>query len=653
MAGKKNTTSKNPMAGTRVKAAPKGKREIGIDTNNQFASQLVDSALSSMVDISKLDGFLNATQTREQTYKLIDTMSDDPILASYLKTIAEDSVETNDSGQVVWCESDDSNCAKYVTYLLDSLNVDKNAYRWIYSLYKYGDVYLRLYRESDYNYDGIFGDDKARGKESLNESADKLKESVKINLHDASDHYVHYVDMVPNPGEMFELTRFGKTMGYVRAPSSITSTRSSGLYGVSAMAYKMKRSDVDVYGATEFVHGCLEDNSSRTPEEVDIIADQADYDSDDSAKAYTYQVKRGQSELASVFKIWRQLSLLENSALLNRITKSSIIRTIQVNVGDMPKEQVQAHLTAVKNLMEQKTALDAGESMSEYNNPGPMENNIYIPVRSDGIGSISSAQIGGDFDPKQLTDISYFQDKLFGALGIPKAFFGVTDDGAGFNGGTSLAIQSSRYGKSVKRVQNTFCQMITDLVNLLLIDKGLTSYINMFTIRMQAPVTQEELDRRDDKKNRIGVVQDVMNQLGDMSNPVIKMKILKSLLASSINDVGVIDLLQQQIDELEKAGEEVSQEEEAAAESSAESASSHTPEASAGEPEPMPKRTARTHGSSEPKKPAEPYSQSSSETPSPTSAAAPSAPSEPSGGSGSGLPTPNDIGIDFTDNTQF
>lgn len=646
MAVKKDSTSKNPMVGTRVKAAPKGKVETGIDVDNTFTSKLVDNAISSCVDISKLEGFMNATQTREQTYKLIDTMSDDPILASYLKTIAEDSVETNDSGKVVWCESNDSNCAKYVTYLLDSLNVDKNAYRWIYSLYKYGDVYLRLYRESDYSYDGLLGDDRQPGRGSLNESkessrADALKESVKINLHDASDHYVHYVDMVPNPGEMFELTRFGKTMGYVRAPSGMTATRSSVLYGVSTLAYKMKRSDVDIYGATEFVHGCLEDNSSRAPEEVDIFTDQPGYDSGDSEKAYTYQVKRGQSELASVFKIWRQLSLLENSALLNRISKSSIVRTIQVNVGDMPKEQVQAHLNAVKNLMEQKTALNTGESMSEYNNPGPIENNIYIPVRSDGIGSISSAQIGGDFDPKQLTDISYFQDKLFGALGIPKAFFGVTDDGAGFNGGTSLSIQSSRYGKSVKRVQNTFCQMITDLVNLLLIDKGLTSYINRFTIRMQAPVTREELDRRDDKKNRIGVVQDVMNQLGDIQNPVIKLKILKSLLASSINDIGVIDLLQDQIDEMEKEGEE--------------DESDERPDDDVGRSSPGPSAPSIEIGAPMPTRKTEPSGGTASDENDAGGASGETAPApiEPTESGGSDLPTPADLGQDFTDNTQF
>jgi hypothetical protein len=219
----------------------------------------------------------------------------------------------------------------------------------------------------------------------------------------------------------------------------------------------------------------------------------------------------------------------------------------------MPKEQVGAHLQSIKSLMEQKTALKAGESMQEYTNPGPIENNIYIPTHG-GIGAISASAVGGDFDPKQLSDVSYFQNKLFGALGVPKAFFGITDDGAGFNGGTSLAIQSSRYAKSVKRLQNTLSQAITDLINLMLFDRGLVKYINKFTIRMQAPVTQEELDRRDNKRNKVGVINDIMQQLGEIQNPVIKLKILKSLLADSLTDVGVIELLQQQIDEIEKSG---------------------------------------------------------------------------------------------------
>lgn len=595
---KKDIEKKNPHIGTKIKAKPKPAPEMGVDTEENFLTTIIKSAVNSNVDISKLEGFSTVTQTREQIYRLIDTMAEDPILASYLKTISSDAVETNDSGKIVWCESDDSKCAKYVSYLLEAINVDKNAYKWMHSLIKYGDLYLRLYRESDYQTDSLFKDkeDQIKDRENLNEAVEPkvdLKESVNVIVHEKKDHYVNYVEMVPNPGEMFELTKFGKTQGYVEAPVNIQVSKAAGtgVYTAPFLLYKMKQKDVNVYGATEFVHGCLDDNSSRVPEEVSIFDTDSDYKND--TKAHTFTVKRGQSELASMFKVWRQLSLLENSALLNRITKSSIIRTIEVEVGDMPKEQIGGHLQAVKSLFEQKSALNTGESMSEYTNPGPIENDVYIPVR-EGKGHITTNTVGGDFDPKQLTDIDYFQDKMFGALGIPKAFFGVTDDGAGFNGGESLAIQSSRYGKSVKRIQNAFCQMITDLINLMLYDRGLRAYINKFTIRMQTPVTREELERRDDKKNRIGVVQDIMAQLGDVQDPVVKLKIVKSLLADSISDVDVIDLLQNYIDDVESGKEEVPSEGEGGEEmpprmpspSSSSSGSIAEPMPSLNEPEP-------------------------------------------------------------------
>jgi hypothetical protein len=557
--------NRNSMVGTQIAAVPLSQPEIGIDTNNSLTSNIVNQAINSNVDISKLEGFSTVAQTREQIYQMIDTMAQDPILASYLRTISEDAVEINDAGKVIWCESDDSKVAKYVTYLLDSMNVDKNAYMWMHSLTKYGDLYLRLYRQSDYEKDSLFGEDEKNEKESLNESLtgheetiqegfkkeELLKEAVNIVVHDKDDHYVNYVEAIPNPGEMFELTKFGKTMGYIKAPVSAQAVKRDFM-NYSYMQYKMKKKDVEVYSATDFVHACLEDSSNRSPEEVDIFLED-DVEGKSDKKVHTYKVKRGQSELSSVFKIWRQLSLLENSALLNRITKSSVVRMISVEVGDMPKEQIGAHLQSLKSLMEQKAALKAGESMQEYTNPGPIENNIYIPTHS-GVGAISASSVGGDFDPKQLSDVSYFQNKMFGALGVPKAFFGITDDGAGFNGGTSLAIQSSRYAKSVKRLQNILSQALTDLINLMLLDKGLVKYINKFTIRMQAPVTQEELDRRDNKRNKVGVINDIMQQLGEIQNPIIKLKILKSLLADSLTDVEVIALLQQQIDELEVLG---------------------------------------------------------------------------------------------------
>ena len=81
--------------------------------------------------------------------------------------------------------------------------------------------------------------------------------------------------------------------------------------------------------------------------------------------------------------------------LLNRVSKSSILRAINVEVGGMPKEMVGPHLQGIKSLIEQKTALNVGQAMNEYTSPGPIENNVYIPTRN-GKGALSVQQVGGD-----------------------------------------------------------------------------------------------------------------------------------------------------------------------------------------------------------------------------------------------------------------
>ena len=184
-----------------------------------------------------------------------------------------------------------------------------------------------------------------------------------------------------------------------------------------------------------------------------------------------------------------------------------------------------------------------------------MENNIYVPTRN-GQGTISTQQIGGDVDVRGISDIDYFRDKLFGVLKIPKQYFGFTEDGAGFNGGQSLSIISSRYAKTIKRIQNTMIQALTDVINLMLIDKGMDSYINKYAIRMQEPTTQEEMDRRDNMSNKIAVASDVMNLLAEVEDASAKLKILKALLSNIISDPDIMDVIQEQIDILESAEQE-------------------------------------------------------------------------------------------------
>jgi hypothetical protein len=531
-----------------IVSQPKPEKNVGIDTQGVFFDNIVNAGVASQLDISAFESFTQVSQSRDQLYAMLDTMSQDSIVSAVLETYAEDATEYNDNGRIVWVESSDGDVAKYITYLLDTIGTDKHIYKWVYSLCKYGDLYLKLFRESE-SEDQLF----KKEDEEEKEDSKTLNEDVNLKVFSQNDRYTHYIEMVPNPAEVFELTKFGKSCGYIKAPTRTPAAVNDNLQNLY-FKYQFNKSDIDVYNATEFVHACLEDNSSRVPEEVNIFMDKEK----DSDKHLSYSVRRGQSLLYNVFKIWRELNLLENSVLLNRITKSSIVRVINVEVGDMPKEQVGPHLTGIKQLIEQKSALNEGNSLNEYTNPGPVENNVYVPTRG-GQGALTTQQIGGDVDVKSLADLDYFKNKFFGALRVPKQYFGDTDDGAGFNGGQSLSIISSRYAKMVKRIQNTVLQALTDAINLMLIDKQLNNYINRFELKMLPPTTQEEIDRRENLSSKIQIASDIMNVLADVDDPVAKIKILKSLLSNIVSDNDVIQIIEEYIEKLEKEAEEESQ----------------------------------------------------------------------------------------------
>lgn len=551
-----------------TKPVPVPEKNIGIDTDQQLFSNIIGAAQVGKLDINALESFTRVSQSRDQVYNLIDMMSEDSRVSPILEAYAEDATEYNSSGQIVWAESQDPDVSKHVNFILESCRVDKNIYNWVHSLCKYGDCYLRLYRESDYNEDDLFIK-KARESEEaqrakLNESKENLKEDVKIKVYSKNDNFKYYLEKVPNPAEMFELTKFGKTYGYIKADvSSLSQARTStqAMLDNNYFRYRFKSNDVELYEPTTFVHACLEDNSSRTPEEVSIFT----YDEniktvdgqDKEVESTRYKVKRGESLLYNTFKVWRELALLENSVLLNRVTKSAIVRIIGIEVGDMPKDQVAIHLQQIKALMEQKASLDTGKSMNEYTNPGPIENNIYVPTRN-GKGAITTSQVGGDVDVGKLVDLDHFQDKFYGAMRVPKQYFGVTDDNAGFSGGQSLTIISSRYAKMIKRIQNAIIQALTDAVNIYLMSSNLDTYVNNFTIKMTPPTTQEDIDRRDNTAGKIQLTSDIMTLITDIEDQTTKLKILKTLLSDIITDPEVIDLLQEEINKLEKQKEDSS-----------------------------------------------------------------------------------------------
>lgn len=536
----------------KIKNEPMPDPDVGLETKHSIVQDIIDSGDSSKVDTSVLNNFLNVAQSRDQQYNIIDQMCQDSIPSAILELYAEDSTATNEDKKAVWVTSDDPKIADTVNYYLESTQINKNIYKWVSSFIKYGDLYIRLYRQSEYEPDRIFEKQETEKNKQLNED---------INIHvtkENSDPFVNYLEMMTNPADMFELMRYGKTAGFIQTHSGVAKSASSNPLNLNGTLYRyeFKQRDVDIYQPNQFVHASMDDNVDRVSEEVKIFLTEPYKNSKgDKVESIDYKVRSGQSVFYNTFKIWRELSLLETSLILNRVTKSSITRVIQVETGNTAKEETQQILQSIKQMIEQKAALDPGHGMAEYNNPGPIENNIYMATH-DGKGAITTSQIGGDYDPKQLTDVDYFKNKFYGSLGVPKQYFGDTEDGAGFNGGQSLTIISAKYAKKIIKIQSAIIQLITSIMNIFLIDRGLPTYVNNFTIHMLPPMTQEDLDRREFATNQIGLVRDIMDLIStDIEDSETKLKILKALLADAINNPDVVDLIDEQIKKLEQTSE--------------------------------------------------------------------------------------------------
>lgn len=477
--------------------------------------QLLDTLTSTQINLNKLENLTNLN--REQIYNTLDTMCLDGQISAVLETFASDVCETNMDGKIIWCVSDNSDITDYINnFLLQKLEIEKKLNKWVYQLLKYGDIYIQLFTK-DIN------------------KITSLKEDIKVNLPNSKE-YELYVEEVDNPAEMFDLVNKGKSCFFLKIPKYNNYINSNN----SFQQYSLKQQDTEIYSPLEFVHASLNSGYNRRPEIIEII--------DDQNEVVKYKIKSGQSYLFNTFKFWREKNLLEQSVLLNRVSRSALVQILSINMKDTPKNKVKDYILSLKNLIEQKISITQDNGMTSLNNNGPISN-VIVTATNDDQGKIEAQTLGGDIDPKQLTDLDWWNNKLYGALKVPKQYFGYTDDSTGFNGGTSLTILSSQYGKLVKSVKRIMCSLVTDIINLHLMNR-IPNYIGNFRIVMQDPITQESIDLRTNKNEEFKFKNDVINTITNfIEDPIKKLEIMKSELSSIITNDNTLNIIDDLIEQ--------------------------------------------------------------------------------------------------------
>lgn len=504
------------------------------------------------IDLSDITNVTRLKGTRNQRYAIFEDMVSDGRIGAAVEMYANDAVQYNQEGNVIWVESSDSDVAKYCNKLLDDLNIDKNLWTYAYCLVLYGDVYLELFKNTSYN----------NSKPSL------LVEPVSHNLSVLSQVNIkgsklqRYVEKVPNPADVYDLQYRGKTFGYIRTKvDDVQSNLTDNTYMYTGFV-----SDVTILNSTKFVHFCLSPNINRFPEKFRLIKknDTKEIREDGTIDGTTYEgsnmndysftVKTGQSVLENVYSAYQTLKLKEDSVLLERVTKSSITRVVQVELGDMPESQKRKKLREIKNQIEQTLQFNK-QSGSTQSRPGaqPIENIIYTTTK-DGKGTISTVNIGGDVQIGDLSDVEQSEDKVFGALLIPKGLLGADMEGSGLSNGGSLTEMNTTYARRIRRIQLALISGIETLINIFAIADGISQkVIGNFTVRLTPIITVED-NRRDTlletKIRNVSSILDLFDGI-EVIDTDVKLKMLIEWLSTYLSQQGIVDILNDMIDDKE------------------------------------------------------------------------------------------------------
>ena len=178
--------------------------------------------------------------------------------------------------------------------------------------------------------------------------------------------------------------------------------------------------------------------------------------------------------LHKAIKALNQLRMIEDSLVIYRLSRAPERRIFYIDVGNLPKVKAEQYLKEVMSRYRNKLTYNAqtGEVRDDRKFMSMMED-FWLPRREGGRGTEISTLPGGQ-NLGELTDIEYFQKKLYRALGVPESR--IASDG-GFNLGRSSEIlrDELKFSKFVGRLRKRFGNMFNDMLRTQLILKNIVT----------------------------------------------------------------------------------------------------------------------------------------------------------------------------------
>jgi len=180
------------------------------------------------------------------------------------------------------------------------------------------------------------------------------------------------------------------------------------------------------------------------------------------------------SYLQKAIKSLNQLRMIEDSLVIYRMSRAPERRIFYIDVGNLPKAKAEQYLREVMARYRNKLTYDAntGEIRDDKKYMSMMED-FWLPRREGGRGTEISTLPGGQ-NLGELTDVEYFQKKLFRSLNVPESRMA---DNASFSLGRSSEVlrDELKFSKFVGRMRKRFSNLFHDILKTQLILKNVVT----------------------------------------------------------------------------------------------------------------------------------------------------------------------------------
>ena len=164
--------------------------------------------------------------------------------------------------------------------------------------------------------------------------------------------------------------------------------------------------------------------------------------------------------------------MIEDSLVIYRLSRAPERRIFYIDVGNLPKIKAEQYLRDVMMRYRNKLVYDAntGEIRDDKKFMSMMED-FWLPRREGGRGTEITTLPGGQ-NLGEITDIQYFQKKLYRALNVPETRL---QGESGFSLGRSSEIlrDEIKFSKFVGRLRKRFSHMFNDILKTQLILKNI------------------------------------------------------------------------------------------------------------------------------------------------------------------------------------